>query len=135
MKNLPRLLAAIALALSMTACGGVDSPSSQTPVDFSGTLSPGGRQSTPFSVGKTGEMQLTLQTLNPRPVLGFLELAVGVPSGSDCAEIFGYIVAQAAVGQTYSFPQITKGSYCLLIADSGLVLTQPAAFNVHLLHP
>jgi hypothetical protein len=135
MKNLLRLLAAFVFALSMTACGGVDSPSSQTPLDFSGTLPPAGRQSVPFSVSKTGEMQLTLQTLNPRPVLGFLELAVGQPIGSDCAEIFGYLVTQAAVGQTYSFPQITKGSYCLLIADSSLVLSQPAAFNVRLLHP
>lgn len=135
MRNLVRLLTAFAFAATTAACGGVDSPSSQTATDFSGTLAPGDQQSTNFSVSKTGEMQLTLQSLTPRPVLGFLALAVGQPSGSLCSPIFGYIVNQAAVGQTYAFPQITKGTYCLLIADSNLALTQPAAFSVRLLHP
>jgi hypothetical protein len=135
MRNLVRLLTALAFAATTAACGGVDSPSSQTPTDFSGILVPGDRQFTTFSVSKTGEMQLTLQTLNPRPVLGFVEVAVGQPLGSGCGEIFGYIVGQAAIGQTYAFPQITKGTYCLLIADANLALTQPAAFTVRLLHP
>jgi hypothetical protein len=135
MRMMVRLLFALAVAASLAACGGVDSPSSQTATDFTGTLAPGDQQFMTFSVGKTGEMQLTLQSLTPRPVIGFLAMAVGQPAGSICSPIFGYIVAQAAIGQNYSFPQITKGSYCVLIADSTVALTQPAAFSVRLLHP
>jgi hypothetical protein len=128
------MLTALALAVSAAACGGVDSPSTQAALDFSGTLNPGEQQSQLFSVSKTGEMQLTLQSLEPRPVLGFVLLSVGVPSGSTCL-LTEYTIPQAAIGQTYSFPQITKGSYCLLIQDANLALTQPAAFKLRLLHP
>ena len=135
MLKMVRLLTALAFAVSLAACGGVDSPSSQTSTDFSGILAPGDQQFTSFSVAKTGEMQLTLVSLTPRPVIGFLSAAIGQQTGSVCSPIFGYIVSQAAIGQQYAFPQITKGTYCLVIADANVVLTQSAAFSIKLLHP
>jgi hypothetical protein len=136
MLKMVRLLTAVALAVSAVACGGVDSPSSQTASDFSGTLAPADTQFTSFSVDRTGEMQVTLQSLTPRPVIGFLALWVGQQSGATCLPTFTfYIVSQAAIGQQYSFPQITKGTYCLAISDSNLALTQAAAFTVHYTHP
>ena len=129
------MLAGVALAASLTACGSVSTPSSETTEEFSDTLTPQGQIFRTFSVSKTGEMQMTLTNLTPRPVVGFIALAVGVPAGSACSPMPGYIVSQAAVGQQYSFGQITKASYCLLVADANAALTQNAAFTVRFTHP
>jgi len=80
-------------------------------------------------------MQMTLTSLTPRPVVGFIALAIGLPAGSLCSPMAGYIVSQAAVGQQYSFGQVVKGSYCLLVADANNVLTSNAAFTVRFTHP
>ena len=135
MRHLLRFAAMSCLALSVSACGSVTSPSQLTPLDFSGTLAVLGQANQQFSVSKTGEMQLTLQSLAPRPVVGFVAVAIGLPSGTDCSPLSGYYLAQAAVGQQYAFPQISKGTYCLLIADANAALTATASFSLHLLHP
>lgn len=135
MRKIVRLLGAAAMAASLAACSGVASPSSQTPDDFSGTLDPLGQASKNFSVSKTGEMQLTLQSLTPRPVVGFIAVAIGQPVGAVCQPFGGYYVSQAAVGQQYAFPQIQKGTYCMLIADANAILTTQVTFSMRLLHP
>lgn len=135
MANFFRTLAALAAAVTFAGCGGVTSPSSQTSIDYSDTLTPAGQVFQAFSVNKTGEMQMTLQSLTPRPVVGFISLAVGVPNGSVCSPLLGFAISQAAIGQAYSFPQITKGSYCLLVGDFAAVLTASTAFTVRYSHP
>jgi hypothetical protein len=135
MPRITRLFSVSMLLLCLSACGGVDSPSQLTTEDFNDALDPLGQVSKSFSVGKTGEMQLTLQSLNPRPVVGFISLAIGTPSGTTCSPLLGYIVSQAAIGQQYAFPQIVKGSYCLLVADANAALTSRATFSVRLAHP
>jgi hypothetical protein len=129
------VLAVVAVAGSLAGCSGVSTPSSETTEEFSDTLVPQGQVFRTFSVGKTGEMLMTLTTLNPRPVVGFIALAVGTPAGSSCSAIPGYIVSQAAIGQQYSFGQVVKGSYCLLVADANSALTSNAAFTVRFTHP
>lgn len=135
MLKLVRLLTALAVAISLAACGGVSSPSTQTTQDFSGTLDPQGQAVQQFSVAKTGELQVTLQSLTPRPVLGFLSLAIGTYSSGTCNPLFGYIITQAAIGSQYSFPRITKGSYCVVLADGNSILTAPVAWTMRLSHP
>ena len=135
MRNVVRVLAVISFALSLAACGGVDSPSSATAEDFSGTLAPLGTANRTFSVSKTGEMQVTLQSLTPRPVVGFVGIAIGTPVGTDCAPALNYIISQAAIGQQYSMGQVQKGTYCILVADSNAILTTSSTFTVHFLHP
>jgi hypothetical protein len=135
MFKMARLLTAVAVAVSLAACGGIDSPSNQASQDFTGTVDPLGQASHTFSVSKTGEMQLTLLSLTPRPVVGFIALAIGQPVGAGCAPAAGYVVQQAAVGQQYAFPQISKGTYCVLVADANGVLTASAVYTVRLLHP
>ena len=118
-----RKLGPVMLALSLSACSSVSSPSSLVQEDYSDTLQAGGSAFKAFSVSKTGEMQVTLQALTPRLVVGFIQLGVGVQSGSVCAPMAGYVVGQAAVGQQYSLSQIVKGSYCVFVADaSGVVI-------------
>ena len=135
MRYLTSLVAMCGFTLSLGACGSVTSPSQLTTLDFSGTLDPGGQVSQTFSVAKTGEMQVTLQTLSPRPVVGFLAIAVGLPAGSVCSPLAGYYLSQTAIGQQYSFSQISKGSYCLVVADANAALTASASFAIRLLHP
>jgi outer membrane lipoprotein SlyB len=135
MANLIRTLAAVAAAVTLAGCGGVTSPSNQTSQDYSDTLTPGGQVFQTFSVSKTGEMQVTIQSLSPRPVVGFIGFAVGLPSGSVCSPLLGYAVTQAAIGQSYSFPTITKGSYCLLVGDFNSALAGSATFTVRYSHP
>jgi len=130
-----RLLGTVTVAASLAACGSVAAPSNSTSEDFADTLQPGGQVSRNFSVSKTGEMTVTLQSLTPRPVVGFVTLAVGTPAGTSCAPYGSYYVAQAAVGQQYAFPQIVKGSYCLWVADTQAILPQAATFAVRFTHP
>ena len=72
MLKMARLLAAAVVATSLAACSGVSSPSSQTVDTFTGSVDPIGQSSNNFSVGKTSELSLTLISLTPRPVLGFI---------------------------------------------------------------
>ena len=128
-------LAALILAVSLAACNSVNSPSDETTDDFTDILPPSGQVSKSFSVAKNGEMQMTLQSLTPRPVVGFIALAIGTPQAAGCAPIGGYIVTQAAIGQQYALGQINKGSYCILAADANAVLSTSAAFTVRYTHP
>jgi hypothetical protein len=135
MRTLVRLVVAVAAAATLAACGGVATPSSLTQEDFSGSVDPAGTANKQFSVAKTGEMQFTLQSLTPRPVVGFLSVAVGQPSGTDCLPFATYLYPQVALGQQYSFPSITKGSYCLMIYDANAILTASTSFAIHFAHP
>ena len=135
MRTLARLTALCGLACSLMSCGSVTSPSQLAALDFTGTIDPLGQASLNFTVDKLGEMQLTLQSLSPRPVVGFISVAVGIPAGSLCSPLAAYYVTQTAIGQQYAFAQIQKGSYCLYVADNNAVLTTTATFTIHLLHP
>jgi hypothetical protein len=135
MVKLVHLFAAVAVAGSLAACSSVATPSSETTEVFTGTLDPLGQAFQTFSVSKTGELQVTLQSLAPRPVVGFIALAVGAPASGVCSPLAGYVVQQAAIGQQYAFPQISKGNYCLLEADAAGILTAQTTFTVRVLHP
>ena len=135
MLKMARLMTAVAVTVSLAACSDIDSPSNLITQDFTGTVDPLGQTSNPFSVSKTGELQLMLLSLTPRPVVGFVAMAIGQPVGTGCQPLAGYVVQQAAVGQQYGFPQIQKGSYCVLVADASAVLKEPATFSVRVLHP
>jgi len=128
-------LAALALAVSLAGCSSVNTPSSEITENYSGTLSPLGQVSTNFNASKNGELQMTLTSLTPRPVVGFIALAIGQPVTGGCSPLIGYVVSQAAIGQQYSFGQLNKGSYCLLVADPNGALTTDTVFNVQYVHP
>jgi hypothetical protein len=135
MRIFARFTALCGLTLMLASCGSVTSPSQLAPLDFTGSLDPAGTASMNFSVDKLGEMQMTLQSLTPRPVIGFISIAVGQPVGATCSPLAGYYVTQAAIGQQYAFSQIQKGAYCLYAADSNGILTATTTFTIHVLHP
>ena len=135
MRTTAHLVGALALAASLAACKGVTSPSSYPDDDFTGTLAIAGQSDKPFSVGSTGEMQMTLVSLTPTPRLGFMWVGVGQYVGSVCSAIPGYYTTQAPIGQALSFPRITQGAYCMFISDGNSALTAPATFTLHTKHP
>ena len=135
MFKMARLLTAVAVAVSLAACGSVDSPSNEVSEISPVTVDPLGQASNTFSVSKTGEMQLTLLSLTPRPVVGFIALAIGQPVGAGCAPAAGYVVQQAAVGQRYRVSPDQQGQYCVLVADANGALTASAVYTLRLLHP
>lgn len=130
-----RALAALAAAVTLAGCSGVSSPSTLTSQDYTDTISTGGQAFQTFSVNKTGEMQLSLLSLTPRPVVGFLGAAVGLTNGSACLPLNGFAVSQMAVGQSYSFPSITKGNYCMVVGDFNSILPGSATFTLRYSHP
>ncbi len=134
MLKMARLFAAAVVATSLASCSGISSPSTQTQDTFTGTVDPLGQSSSNFSVGKTSELSVTLVTLTPRPVLGFMGLAIGQPGAGGCSPFGAYVVAQAAVGQNYALGQMTKGNYCVLVIDGNGILTTPATYSVRVVH-
>jgi hypothetical protein len=136
MRTTARLVGALVVAATIAACHGVTSPSSYPDDDFSGTITPGTTQSKNFNVGSTGEIQMTLQTLSPRPVVGFLWIGVGQPAAGSCQPLLGYYTTQAPVGQgLQSFGTIQQGSYCMFVSDGNSILTQPTSFTLQTKHP
>ncbi len=130
-----RLVAATTLAAALAACGGVSSPSSYAPEDFTGILQPAGEVNRAFSVSGTGELQLELTALTPAPRVGFISMAVGRYVGSVCSPLLGYVLNQVGVNRPYALGRITRGSYCITVYDGNLALTAPAAFTVRILKP
>ncbi len=134
MLKLVRFLAAVAVSVSLAACGGVSSPSTQSSEDFSGTLDPLGQSFKTFSASKTGELQVTLQTLTPRPVVGFVVLALGAPANGGCS-LLRYVALQAAVGTPYSSYVDIKGTYCIIVADANGILPSQVSWTMRVSHP
>jgi hypothetical protein len=135
MQKMVRLLGVIAVSLSLASCGGVASPSSYPPDDFTGNIAPGGQASRAFTVSKTGEMQVTLTALSPAPRVGFLAVGVGQYVGNTCQPSPSFYSTQTPVGQALSFGTIPEGSYCIVVLDVNLALTATATFTVEMLHP
>jgi hypothetical protein len=129
------LIAALLFSGVIAGCSGVSSPSSYPDDNFTGTIQVGAEVDKAFTVKATGEMQMTLQSLTPAPVVGFLWMGVGQYVGSICSPLPGYYTTQAPINQQFSFSTIPTGSYCMFLSDGNGVLKQPAAFAVNTKHP
>src|SRR5262245_21755355 len=86
-----RRVAAAALcaaALTPVACG-VNEPSGNTTETFNGVLQPGGANAFGFSVGKTGEVTVTITAMSPTTNVA-LGVLIGQFAGSSCQSL-GYV--------------------------------------------
>jgi hypothetical protein len=135
MRTTARLAGALIVATAMAACHGVTSPSSYPDDNFSSTLQPSGEAHKAFTVGSTGEMQMTLQSLTPTPQVGFVWMGVGQFAGAACSPLPGYYTTQAPINQQFSFSTITPGSYCMFVSDGSGVLKQATSFALNTKHP
>jgi hypothetical protein len=128
-----RLSLAAGVALVLSACGGIIDPAKNTIETFSGTLQVGGTNTFNYSLGKTGEVEVTLTSTTPSPPSP-IWVELGQISSGTCFQLGAGYVAQGIVNRKVQFGVLNKGSYCLLVVDPG-VLTVPVAFVGSFSHP
>jgi hypothetical protein len=114
--------------------GGCHSPTQPAPATikeppFTGTLQPGGSAAFPFSLTATGDIVVTLVSLDPLSTIT-VGIGLGTPSAGTC-NLLGFNAA-TAVGQMITDSEL-KGDYCVSIYDNGDV-TQPVNFTIQVVH-
>jgi hypothetical protein len=128
-----RLAAAcIVAAVLAAACGSVVSPDKNKNDVFSDTLDPGGSKVQNYSISKSGEYSITLDSLTPS-VNVFLTVVFGQSNGASCipfsANSFSTAGKQVLAGAIY------PGSYCVAVIDATGTLPQSVTFSVTFSHP
>jgi hypothetical protein len=138
-------IAASALALAMTACGGADSSSTPaapiitavpTPVLFEGQLAVGGSAFYSFTVAAQGDADVMLASVTTSTSPGseldvVLGLALGTPLGTDCT-ITSSLLARPAL-QSPLVSNFTPGIYCVRVYDIGN-LRSTVNFAIRIVH-
>lgn len=111
-----RFIPAVLLA-SLAACGGVTDPSKNQNETLSGTIQPGSSNAQPFSASKSGEISITVTSMNPTLPSGtFFAVGWGVPVSGQCSPNFGFNTL-VVVGANAISNAITPGSYCVVVSD------------------
>jgi hypothetical protein len=131
-----RFAAAVCLACALSACGGIVDPAKNTTENFAGTVPVGGISPSlhTFSVGKTGEIFVTITALSPDQNV-LVGVVLGQPSNGQCLPYQGYINNVAQLNRQALGGQIQKGSYCVSVYDGALTLSQPTNYTVRVSHP
>jgi len=138
-------IAAVVLALALSACGGSDSaPSSTEPIVtvgpttqlFEGQLDVGGSAFYSFTVTTAGNANIMLASVTTSTAPGasstvVLGLALGTPLGTDCAITNSL---QASAGLTSQLVNnLTPGIYCARVYDIGN-LRSKVNFAIRIVH-
>jgi hypothetical protein len=128
-----QLAAAIVLACTLAACGGITDPSTNQVVPFSGTFDVGGSGTIhSFSASKNGEFFVTLTSLTP-DTTAIVGVTLGQGSGSNCVAITNTVTT---VGRQAFNGPLNKGDYCIQVGDSGLVvLSGPQSYTIRVSFP
>jgi hypothetical protein len=138
-------IAAIALALTMTACGGASSSSTPaaptivatpTPELFEGQLAVGGSAFYSFTVAAQGDADVMLASVTTSTSPGsesnvVLGLALGAPLGTDCT-VTSSLPARAAL-QSPLVNNLAPGIYCVRVYDIGN-LRSSVNFAIRIVH-
>lgn len=113
-----RQASAIVVALFLSACGGINSPSSNKVETFTGTVQPANFGPThSFSLSGSGEVLVTVTNITPGNV--FLGVVYGQLLGSSCGPIQQTAVSTANLGKTAITAQaFAKGEYCVALFDA-----------------
>ena len=130
-----RGLIPVFLLAALAACGGVTDPSQNQTQTFSGTIQPGGFSDTfPFNASKSGEITITVTSLNPTVPSGtFFSVLWGQMVGSQCSTLS--VNSLAIVGSTAISNAITPGSYCVAVADTYSSFKTAEQFTLTVSHP
>ena len=140
-----RQLAAVALALSLSACGGSSDnttpttptvSSTPTPELFEGKIDVGGSAFYSFSVATTGDIDVMLASVTSTTSPGsestvVLSLGVGQPAATDCT-VTKSLLARAAL-QSPLVNNVTPGIYCVRVSDIGN-LRSTVNFAIRIVH-
>lgn len=136
-----KLFAALLLAASAFACGGVASPSSNKQENFSLVVQPGSASDPfPFSAGSGGSLEYSIfiSTLTPAPPSGTIGVSFGQNIGGQCSPIQQN--GNAVAGHTALSGEITPGTYCVQVFDPGIylgtvTLAAPVTVTGYVSHP
>ncbi len=130
---LRRRAAALLLALSVSACGGIIDPSKNTKDTFNGTLALGGTNVHPYSLARSGEVEVTITSLVPSVTNGSIGVAMGQMVSGTCSPLAGYIAA-GTLNRTVQFGVLNRGDVCVIVFDPS-ILTTPVAYVGTFSHP
>ena len=128
-----RRLCVVAVAGIVSACGGIIDPSKNTIDPISGTLQVGGQVQSTHTLGKNGEVEVTMTSVTPTPANGSIGLQLGQVVNGTCSLLQGYSAA-GVVNRKVQFGVLNKGTYCLVVFDPG-VLTVPVTYAGNFSHP
>ena len=130
--------AVLALALVQTACSESINPSLPTdpgnPVidTFTGTLTPNGAKTEPFSVTRSGSVTATLSSLAPDATIT-IGLSLGTWNGTACSTVISN--DSATVGTAVTGAADREGRLCVRVYDADGKLPQPTDFELNVVHP
>jgi hypothetical protein len=127
------------LALGLSACAEDDEilpPStgnSPTTTDtFSGTLTPNGADTEPFSVAAFGNVVATITKLEPDTTV-VVGLSLGTWNGSACTVVTAN--DKAVQGTIVSAQASGAGRLCVRIFDAAGTLPEPTTYELTVVHP
>ncbi len=132
--------ASLFVAAAAVAAAGCDTqedlfnpPTGPAPVPvteaFTGTLTPNGATTHPFSVQAGGTITATLTTVDPDAIVG---LSLGTWNGLGCSITIA--IDRAVKGTVATGTASTVGNLCVRVYDIGEV-TAPTAYEVSVFHP
>ena len=130
-----RLGAVWALAAIVTACGGVVDPSKNQTETFTGTIQPGSGNGEvkPVNIAKSGEITVTVTSLNPTVPSGtFFVVGIGQSVSGQCSPL--QVNQFAIVGSAAISGPVSPASYCVFILDEGL-FTVAEDYTMVVSHP
>ena len=140
-----RKLAAVALALTLAACGGSSEntaataptlTASPTTALFEGKIDVGGSAFYSFTVTTTGDIDVMLASVTSTTTPGsesnvVVGLGVGQPAATDCT-VTTSLLARAAL-QSPLVSNVTPGIYCVRVYDVGN-LRSTVNFAIRIVH-
>ena len=140
-----KTIAAVALALMLSACGGSDTSSTATTPSvitgpttslFEGQLDPGGSAFYSFTVTSTGLANVMLASVTTSATPGtslpvVLGLAIGTPLGTDCTITNALPASPGLTSQLVN--SLTPGIYCARVYDIGNLRTT-IKFAIRIVH-
>ncbi len=118
-------------ALPLAACG-IATPSDNTIEDVSGTIPVKGGDYHSYTFKRTGEVEVRITSITPSPSAS-LGIGIGQVTSGTCTLLQGYLSSLVA-NRAVNFPSLTKGDYCLLVYDTG-VLTTTTTYSGTISHP
>lgn len=125
------LALAAALTIAAAACGSATSPSATTTDSLGGVLQTGGINIHTFEASKAGDISITLTSLDTLPA-AVVGMALGTANAGSCAVQYRY--EGFKVGTVWTTSIITRGSYCIVIYDTGAI-TQNVNYGFKVTHP
>lgn len=129
-----RLASLAVLAVTLSGCRGISTPSENRIESFTGTVEVGSVGPAHFfSVGRNGELFVTVTAIAP-DLTSIVGVSVGRETSGSCIAVFGYTNNFAQLNRQAIGAPIDKGSYCVVVFDPGS-LSRAQSYSVRVSHP